>query len=633
MKKILLTFLWFSCITLFSQAPDIDSLIMQSEQATGKEKIMLLSDISYYSGFYDTKLSLEYAQRCLDAAESFGDSLIIAEAYNALAIAYYATSNYETSLEYNQKALKIRLNHGNEYSLVSSYSKIGNCLYDLGKMDEAIPYYLKAMEITERNNLLQQTGMIANNIADIFRSLGQAEKAEQYFLQAISIAKEMKDTLGLAKANVNYGIFNRELGNYTLSDSLYNASLTMIKDKNYLDLEAGIYINYGVMYKDLGNLSKSIEYYTRAKNIYLKTGEKHGLAIVYSNLGNSYLQQNKKNLAYQYYIDGLQLAEETNSLSRKKFAHESLSNYYRATGNYRMAYMEDSISDVLNDSIYSIEKSRIIEEMNTKYETQKKERQIAEQKIVLADQKLKVQKKNTQLIGSFGLVAIIILSSGFIYSHQKNKQRQLVQQVELEKTNTINRIQEEKLRISRDLHDNIGSQLTFMISTLDNMKYLKTEERRSQKLKDLGHFTKNTMTQLRETIWAMNSGEVNMDQLCSRVAEFINQAKMAQPLIHFDLKTKPSQKIFSANETIQIFRTVQEAINNAVKHSSAETITVSVDANCICIEDDGNGFNAKTVTEGNGLSNMEQRISDIGFIYSIETQKAKGTKITITFET
>lgn len=615
----------------YSQNSSIDSLIIKASKASGKEKALLYSDISYYTSFNDTELSLEYAQKCLSEALLTGDSLLIAEGYNALTIAHYAQSNFMEALENNRKALEIRLRLGDDYSLLSSYSKMCNCLHELGRYDEAISWCIKALNIAENNDLTRQVGLINNNIAEIFLKQKEYGKAKQYYITSIEIARSENDTLGLAKALMNLGILLKNESKPNQSDSIYQMVQELIAGKGYLDVEAGLYINLGVLYKEWGQTAKSIEYYKKAEEIYHQTGEVYGLSIVYSNLGNSFLEKGNLNEALKYYQQGLELSKRTNSLARMINAYEGVTRYYRTSGNYQMAYLNDSISDVLRDSAFSIEKSKVIEELNTRYETEKKEKQLAEQKIIMAEQEARVQRRNAQLLAVSGGIIILLLLAGIIYRNQKLKQEKLKQQVALEKAETRNRIQEEKLRISRDLHDNIGSQLTFMISSLDNLDYIKDENNRRERISGLTHFAKDTMAQLRETIWAMNSENIGMEQLSGRIAEFINHAKKAYPRINFKIESNPGTKEFSSNQAIHIYRIVQEAINNALKHAEAKNIHFIAVRNEITVVDDGKGFDRNALPAGNGLLNMEKRIQEAGFWLQIDAQPGKGTSVTITF--
>jgi signal transduction histidine kinase len=556
---------------------------------------------------------------------------LIAEAYNALAIAQYAQSDYQNSLESNLAALEIRLQHGDDYSLLSSYSKVGNCHHELGNFDEALKYYLMSLEIAKKNDLVQQQGLLANNIAEIFMQQEEETKAREYYQIAIDIAQSTKDTLGWSKALTNLGIAEKNSGNFELAESLYQKALELIEGKNILGLKAGLYINFGALYKECNQPGKSISYYRMAEDIYRETGEMHGLTIVTANIGNSFLQSGKIDSAEIYFQNAVEYSKETNSLVRQESAISSLASYYRFIDNFQQAYHFDSIADALHDSIYTLEKAEIIAELNTRYETEKNEKLLAEQEAELTRRKLQVQQRNVQLAGSFAGLAVLVLFSWLFYRNQKNKQQKLEQQVALEKAETTNKIQQEKLRISRDLHDNIGSQLTFVISSLDNLNYIKNADKRNDRLRQLAQYTKETMAQLRETIWALNSDTITVGRLSSRVAEFINQVKNTFPEINFRVETTTSEKKLEASQAINIYRTMQEAVNNAVKHSECRNIGFKSDENSMSLTDDGRGFDHQTVEKGNGLLNMTERIKETGFNFEVHSETGQGTTIKVVY--
>lgn len=629
MKNLLLFFLFFSINNLFGQTTDIDSLINLIDKTDGKDKILLLSDISYYSSFSNTELAEKYGRECVFEASKLNDSLLLAEAYNALAIALYAKSDYAEALKYNQLTLEIRLKKGDSYSLVSSYSKIGNCYHEIGKFDEAITYYIKSLEICETNNFVQQIGLISNNIAEVFKSQNKLDKAREYYAKSIEIANSLKDTIGLCKALINLGVSYERDKQLNLADSSFNIAYDLIKGKNMLDIEGGLLINYGVLHKEWGHIKQSIDYYQKARKIYDISGEIHGLAIVYTNLGNSFLELNQFDSAYLYFSKGVELTKETHSLSRLLIAYEGLSHYYRLTNNYRTAFTYDSLANICRDSIYSIENTKIIEELNTKYETGKKEKQLAEQEAEIAKQQVKAQIRNNQLLIALGGIILLVFITIVIYRNQKNKQEKLQQQVALEKVLSVTQIQDEKLRISRDLHDNIGSQLTYIISSLDNLNFIDNVDLRNKKLNQLSNFTRETMSQLRETIWAMKSESITIEELTLKVKEFIHKVSDAFPEISFKAETIQSKKTLNATEAINIFRTIQEAINNAIKHSNAKNISFKPTENSLSVLDDGIGFERHRITNGYGLSNMESRMQEVGMSAIIQSHKNKGTEVMI----
>ena len=290
------------------------------------------------------------------------------------------------------------------------------------------------------------------------------------------------------------------------------------------------------------------------------------------------------------------------------------------------------------DSIYNEESNKLISEMQVKYETAEKEKQLAEQEVIITKEQLRVRQRNYTLVGLALVIIFIIILGVYIYKQQKFKQQKLIGENQLKdeiaKITLQNELHEERIRISRDLHDNVGSQLTFIISSVDNMGYLfKTaDEKLREKLHGIADFSRTTITQLRDTIWALNKDEISFEDLKSRLYNYIESAKLAKENITFNFEVDVNQKIsFNAIEGVNIYRIVQEAINNSLKYSAATTINVllkeSKDKLILKIEDDGIGFNINEVKLGNGLDNMKNRATSIKARFNIDSTPEKGTTI------
>ena len=223
---------------------------------------------------------------------------------------------------------------------------------------------------------------------------------------------------------------------------------------------------------------------------------------------------------------------------------------------------------------------------------------------------------------------------------QKLKNKQQAQEFQLKsainKIESQNQLHEQRLSISRDLHDNIGAQLTFIISSVDNLKYgfKITDEKINNQLNKINNFTKETIIELRDTIWAMNADEISFEDIQTRLLNFIEKAQQSNEnlQIDFDVEKALNSRKLNSLEGINVFRTIQEAINNALKYAACSKIQIQVKSNNysiqITINDNGNGFDIENVKLGNGIINMQKRMEEINSTFSIESSN-NGTEITL----
>ncbi len=155
-------------------------------------------------------------------------------------------------------------------------------------------------------------------------------------------------------------------------------------------------------------------------------------------------------------------------------------------------------------------------------------------------------------------------------------------------------------------------------------------------LNKIGDFATETIIELRDTIWAMNAGKIKFDDFRARIFNFLEKAREAgnELKTSFEIDESLKEMELTATAGINIYRTIQEAVNNAVKYSGAGNISISIksvrnDNIEISVFDDGKGFNLEEVEKGNGLYNMAKRMEDIGAKFGLESEETKGTKISL----
>jgi signal transduction histidine kinase len=453
-----------------------------------------------------------------------------------------------------------------------------------------------------------------------------------------------------------------------------NKALDMFLKINNKKEIGGAYINIGNVYFNQYEADNALLFYKKAEKICLEINDNFNLGLIYNNIGSVYAEDKKDKVnGLKYLKKALQLKIANNSTNEIIFQHTNLADFYtndndfinaeyhlkkaermalrsnnkvelkQIYSNYANMYAKknDFKSALFNyklhskykDSILNIESLKSVKELETKYQTTKKEK-------LLLEKEAEAKQKNGLLIGISLLALFIGIISFLIYRQQKIKNQQQEQEFKLKSAisqiETQNKLQEQRLNISRDLHDNIGSQLTFIISSVDNVKYAFDIDnpKLDDKLTNISSFAKETIVELRDTIWAMNSNEITFEDLESRINNFIEKAKEVKGEIQFSFETDVELKDtkLTSVEGMNIYRTIQEAVNNAIKYAEASTISIvakKLETQIqIMIQDNGIGFDEATIQKGNGLQNMQKRIEDIGGEFSLSSSN-KGTEICV----
>lgn len=645
--KHFLTAISFAIImTAAGQQKQITQLKKQLSDTTISDslKIKLLGDLGYYYGNVNLDSSVYFTKKGLQLALKTNNLKGIGQSYNDIGIIHYRTSRFDSAITYYNKSLKIRNTLNDSVGIAGLYSKIGIAFQQIATLDSALYYNNKSLRVYEQLGMKRFVVINQNNIANIYQNLNQFDKALEIHFKVLEEREITKRPNELVESYVNIGNVYQKLNNFTKSKEYYDKAILIAKKNNLVRELAILYNNYGNIFKEEAKINAALKYYQKAYDIRKKLNDSFGLASVTGNLGVLYFEAAKFNTAQKYLHESLLLAKKYDAKELELTAYKvllQLKAYLKQPDS--TIYYQKKFED-LNDIIRNETITKQIVEIETKYETEKKEKEIIQQKEQLLESELKIKNRNLYAILITAVLLILgILSFGF-YKKNQFKRKQLQKEIDLKDAlatiKTQNKLQEQRLRISRDLHDNIGSQLTFIISSIDNLKYITKDanEKLKDKLSSISSFTSDTIFQLRDTIWAMNKSEISVDDLHTRILSFIEKAKTATIKTEFDLINSINPEIkFSSLIGINLFRVVQESINNAIKYSNATKIKITLSQKgnqiTISIQDNGKGFDMNTISFGNGLSNMEKRMNEIDGKLEINTKPSSGTKIILILNT
>jgi len=513
-------------------------------------------------------------------------------------------------------------------------------LYE-GKYEDAMNNIQKALTVAEK---LKDTAYISLHLTDkanVYHDFENYDLGVQWGKKAFQMINSLK------VKNYKYMIFANNVIAINFDDWNKPDSALFYHYKNleYLKKVGSDTLRYSFVFNNIGNTLLKNKRYKEAKKYIHQSltynklrGRNYNLATNYTNLATIAYREWDNQLAKQYFIDAYKFAEASQSIEKIRDVTQQEAWFYKKTGNYKKALERQEAFYLLKDSIFNKDRAKSVAEMATKYETKKKENKILIQKSLLVEKELEVKEKNSWIFGAFGLALILGLFGYLVYGQQKLKQEQLKKESELDKAFSAieaqNKLQEQRLRISRDLHDNIGSQLTYIISSLDNLKYVQTDENSVDKLSEISRFTNNTINELRDTIWVMNKDDISWEDLQARISNFIAQAKVVSKKTSFNFNIDSSinlQAVFSSEVGMNVYRIIQESVNNATKYADASEITVRIEqVNSeyqVQIKDNGKGFDKDSITYGSGLINIQKRANDLGAKAEILSEMQKGTTI------
>ena len=580
--------------------------------------------------------ALEIFQQSESLAKSKSETLEYARAKNGLGLLYRDLGAFEKAIAYANDAMSISKD---SLLTASALNNIGRSKRQLGFYEDALTYYLRALDIYDELNKKEEEATVTNNIGLVYSYLGINDKAIEYHLKAKTAFEELNNKKGISEVYNNIAIIYANDGDLEKALNYFKYSLAIevnLNDKKGMAESAN---NVGAVYYYMQEVDSALTYFEQSVTIEKSIGNFAGLPASFNNIAQVLIENKRLSESITYIDSAYQYAKDYKVATEIENSLLNYSEYYEASQNNSKALDYYKAYTQAKDSLLNLDTNSKIAELEIEYQTEKKEKELLEHRADLAEKELDLSKKNNYILGLSALAIVLMLLGYLIYNQQKLKNRQLKKENELNdaliKIETQNKLQNQRLRISRDLHDNIGAQLTFIISSLDNLKYgFQLPEKLSQKLGNISAFTTTTINELRDTIWAMNKNEITFEDLQVRISNFIDKANLAAHNIVFQLHIEDNVDkiaVFSSIEGMNIYRIIQEAINNALKYADAKTIRLTIeDIDCklkIIISDDGKGFNQATVKLGNGIQNMKKRAAEINAGLIVDSKEHKGTRI------
>lgn len=641
-KKILISCLLFSCsVICFSQNPRkiIDSLRKElNKNPTELQKTKIYGDLCWYYNSVSLDSALVYGNKSVKSAKQINDENLYAQSLSDLGAVYYLQGNINKSLALFLQSLKIRESQKNEERIAALNSKIGNIYQKKLEFPLAMTYNIKALKYYEKINKQENIAILESNIGVIFFNMKNYKKALEHFNNAIIPATNKNLTVPLSNALIGIGNIYKEQKKYELAEKNYLKVLKLSDETNNFLTKSTALQNIADIYYQRNLLDKALEF--SQKSLEIRESQK-----LYSEaeksmifIGKIYNSQGKYNIAKPYLIKSLKSFQKNNNkVNLDELYIQLIPVYANEKKTDSVIYYLDkhiSISNIKTDKNIM----QISTDLETKYQTTKKEKQIQKQKVDIINKERKINKI---LIAGSVISALLLFIIYLVYKNQKLKNKQQKQEYELtsaiSKIENQNKLQEQRLSISRDLHDNIGAQLTFIISSVETLKqaFNITDEKISSKLSSISDFTRDTITELRDTIWAMNLSEIDFSEIRSRILNFVEKAQKSNEHIHIHFERDPEldQLHFSSVDGMNIYRITQEAVNNAVKYSGAKNILLTARKIAehieITIKDDGKGFEMDKTEPGNGIRNMQKRAAEINASISINSKTGNGTSIVL----
>ncbi|MDR9366269.1 MAG: tetratricopeptide repeat protein [Balneolaceae bacterium] len=615
-----------------AQVQKADSLY-EAASATSdpNEKARIFLQLSQLTTPTDLNLALEQVNQATELAD---DAELLGDIYDQKGRVHFALGELDGALSSFREAKRRKEAAGNDALAARVNNRVGVVLVRLKRLEEAMEVFLQSAAYFEEAGDDVKLAMSHNNMAGIFADMGDYENAVRYNELALPVFQENDIQQYEIITLTNLAGQHLRLENFE-SAIEYNQLAEVIGEELQDQYALGIvYNNFGQIYFERGEIETSLDYYEKSLAAKKSIGINSNLVPTYNNLGQSLTMLNRPREAIQYLIQGLEIAQG----DELWHVTSNLSKAYSLAGEPDSSTYYLDLTLAHRDSIFTMERQLVIDELRTQYESEQQEMEIVQLE--------ESQRQNRNLLvlisGLFGATLVI----AFLVIKNNRKRRVIAQQNEkIEKQHVEKLLKEQELiginamlegqekereKIAEELHDTIGSSLATLklyIESLDEVKgngdYHKLHQKAS-------HLLEETYDDVRKIAHSNSVGVLIKKGLVPAVKSMALKISEAQRIDIQVIGTGLEDRLENSVE-IGVFRTIQELLSNAVKHSGTSEVVVQItqhdDILNIIVEDDGLGFDPNNTQWGMGYTTIQNRMDNLNGELTIDSSTGNGTTV------
>lgn len=534
----------YNCFFGFAQNKDLTDSLLKELQKSKKdiEKVKIYNELSWNYINFNFDLSIKYAQEALDLAQKINNNEGIALAYTHIAYAscrkgdfnealininkgigiyeilgksqevakslltvsqiYFARSKFDEALEYSKKALQMKQDIGDSTSMELNYLTIGVIYEKQGNYSLAFENYLKSVDYCLKNKNKNTLASNYNNIAVIYRKQNKNELALEYYEKAVGIYKKTNNKLGKAQTINNIAVVYEAEGMFETALKYYSSALDIFFEIGYKQGQITSLTNIAGIELNLGNFEDVPNKLSNAQKIAEDIDDDGKLISIYGLWGQYYLEiKNFENAVY-FTQKAIDLSLKINALDIYKDLCLQISIIYEGNGNYQKSLENFKIYHQFSDSLFNIEKTTIIENLNADFQLSEKQNELE-----LKNKEVEILEKNKKIyqfriIFVVLVLLVVVLFTFYVISNYKKKisRQKILLEKEKEIQDSEKRILELKILNQDQNQKNLEAEIKYKNQEIKNFAY---------HIIDKNEFINNLKNQLKSALKNQNDKESN----------------------------------------------------------------------------------------------------------------------------
>lgn len=568
------------------------------------------------------------------------DSLPPRERVQAINRDFYKlySANFDQARELAEWAVAQSQAGGWKQEEAASRMSLGVITYLSGNYPAALPQYLRSRELFDSLGDASGSARVNNEMAVFYHKQDQLDRALECLSRAESLARKENDleTLGtsLGHRAAFYTVRGRSDEAYPLIREVYDIRLKL-RDS----------VGLGYVLADLaeyhgrkGQLDQAIVYLSQSTEIRKLINDLQGVAVNRVNTGEMYFNARKFTDAARWFQQGLDEALRIGYKDLARFTYDMLARTYVEMGDFRKAYTLQSEARAFSDSLLNLEKTRVIEELQTRYESEKKDNEISRLSQDNLIQQTNLQK-NRWIIGALAL-AVVVLILVFMVWRILMRQRQAAvwheQKVRFRDAQiraVIDSQEQERRRFAADLHDGMGQMVAALQLNIRSLRKAEGLEQKVESVENSEQLLSEIQQEIRNIAFNLMPPVLVKEGLVPAVRELARRLNRTAAVQVAVAAYGMPERLHEVTE-ISLYRVIQELVSNIIRHNRADSVVIGFtgyeDELVLTIEDNGQGYDLSAFQNspaGNGWRTVQSRLGLIRATFEADTVPGRANSV------
>lgn len=617
---------------------EIDSLkSVVSSSSTTKDKAAAYSRLSWLHILQDVEKSIAYNDTAYTLYKELDDKIGLANTNYKYGVIERFRGNYTRAIDHMDESLKFYEKEKDTLWMANTFFQIGVIYSLLGDNEKSLKTFYSAVSNYESLGMTRHLGTVYNSIGIVQNDTGKFDDAIKSYKKAISINEQFNDSVNLPNALSNLAVVYLAQDRFDdAMDHFEKARRIDLKTNNLWGLSKNSQ-NVGTVLIEQKKYEEAKHYLLEAYQIQKKNGYSTDIVETLTKLGVAHMELGDFMQSESYFLEALNIKSDSKRANQE--LNQFLAQLYKRTYRPQKALFYFEQATAYKDSILNQENQEQINLLQSRFESERKDKEIAQQELSLAQQENELKKKRNQNNFLIGMVLLLIFMAGFIWIWAQQRQKDKKQEIlVLKREHQISALEalikgeeKERARIAQELHDGVNSELSAI-----KYKLSSALDHNQKTIAEAITLIDHSCQQVRAISHNLIPPSIENFDLLEAVRQYCETMNDSHaPEITFQHIGNPIA--VSKQVETNIYRIIQELVLNAIKHADAKSIHVQIgygeDQIQVSVEDDGKGYDVDYPnSDGIGLSNIESRI---GFLQGEKDviSNERGTSVTVAIDT